>query len=421
MSDSIANDCLVHYNSQHIQVRKDFFDLCSYDKSQYNTKANMNGNIIKDEPNQECMAKILRIIETFTNTARSNWYLKAVNASKEGFKVPPEPPEHLIPLAYSAICSLLYNTYGESTVRNSVAALIQMGYIKRYQQNTGSIPCYALNIQTLQEALYQQAQDQAQNTLLNSTPILKKRGRPSKDEKKGVENAQMGVENNIPRGTISTPPSVEFNTTNIRDKKDVNKEKERETPPVTPPPSPQRNSLSLSPEKSSLHAKLTDQEADFWTRWCAIAKSPDLNETAYTHVVALAGEITSTAGLQSLYDFEYDRLRELTKAQGKGDPLPPRLGNLVKALPEWRQTQARRKQEKEQDQEAHEHIPGSGSITNWTQARLAGNQPTINYEPLPPVHKVPKDLKRIGNIASTLSPELQERIKQAREKRQTGA
>src|SRR5713226_118873 len=128
-----------------------------------------------------------------------------------------------------------------------------------------------------------------------------------------------------------------------------------------------------------------------------------------------------TADMQSLYDFEYDQLREFAKAKGKGEPLPPRLGNLVKALPEWKQTQVRRKQEKEQDQEAHEHIPGSGSITNWTQARLAGNQPTINYEPLPPVKKIPKDLKKIVNVTSALSPGLQERFRQAREKRQTEA
>jgi hypothetical protein len=195
--------------------------------------------------------------------------------------------------------------------------------------------------------------------------------------------------------------------------------KERETQPQISTTSSQPNSLSLSPVKSSLLDKLTDEQADFWTRWCAIARSPELNETAYTHVVSLTTEITSTADLQSLYDFEYDRLREFAKTKGNGEPLPPRLGNLIKALPEWRQTQVRRKQEKTQDQEAHEHIPGSGSITNWTQARLAGNQPAINYDPLPPVKKIPKDLKKVDNVTSMLSAEMQERIRQAREKRQT--
>jgi hypothetical protein len=58
MSDTqLGKSCLVHYNDQHIQVRKDFLDLCAYDKSQYNNDTRKSGKAKRDEPNQECMKR----------------------------------------------------------------------------------------------------------------------------------------------------------------------------------------------------------------------------------------------------------------------------------------------------------------------------------------------------------------------------
>ena len=73
MSDSIGHECLVHYTQQHIQVRKDFFDICAYDKNKFNLRVNEKGKVIHDEPNQECMAKILRVMETLTDDKRKAW------------------------------------------------------------------------------------------------------------------------------------------------------------------------------------------------------------------------------------------------------------------------------------------------------------------------------------------------------------
>src|SRR5437588_10865369 len=128
--NAIANGCLVHYNDQHIQVRRDFFDLCIYDKEDFNKDLTKSGKKVKDEPNQECMAKSLRLLETLSNHEKTEWYLKAERLKARGIKPPSEPKEYRIELAYSTIAHLLYDTYGESTVRNSIAVLLQRGYIK---------------------------------------------------------------------------------------------------------------------------------------------------------------------------------------------------------------------------------------------------------------------------------------------------
>jgi hypothetical protein len=77
-------------------------------------------------------------------------------------------------------------------------------------------------------------------------------------------------------------------------------------------------------------------------------------------------------------DFTYNRLEELAKVQGKAT-IPPRLGNLVKCLPEWRQVQKKRDQERSEKEQAADHVPGTGRITNWTQQRLKGEAPPLVY------------------------------------------
>jgi hypothetical protein len=264
---------------------------------------------------------------------------------------------------------------------------------------------------------------------------------------------KMRDDNNLPtRGVVSTSPvnttpgrnypsDLQIlplgpaNSTPRSEKETLERHlpKERETPPSKTPSSPVTQTDSLSQEKSSLSllAQLTDSQADFWTRWCAIAGSTqELNETAHKHVVVLAEKITTTQALQSLYNAAYDRLKELAGTTTGKEPVPPRLGNLVKCLPEWEQAQTRKQQEKEQKQSDHAHVTGTGQVTNWTQARISGNLPPINYDPLPPA--APRRARsatgngggwsQAGSVAgSALSAGLQERIRQAREKRQTAA
>jgi hypothetical protein len=144
----------------------------------------------------------------------------------------------------------------------------------------------------------------------------------------------------------------------------------------------QTDSPSLSPSRSTpapLEEAFSEAEADFWTRWRALTGECHLNEVAYKHIQELAHQVTTTQDLQSLYDCAYNRLDELAKAQGKS-AVPPRLGNLVKCLPEWRQAQKRRDQERT-PQQVPGHLPGTGCLTNWTTDRLKGTDeaPPVIY------------------------------------------
>lgn len=198
MSDSaIAKDCLVHYDNRHIQVRKDFYDICAYDKSQYNIKLDSKGNKVKDEPNQECMAKILRLLETLTNDRKTQWMLDALRLEKQGLTPPPEPKEYPIELSYGAICHLLYYSHGESTVRNCIAVLLERKYISRYQATKNSIPLYCLQVETLQAILKKQAENAISGVEINSQhQVLKSTAKRLKSTPEMLKSTAQGVEIN---------------------------------------------------------------------------------------------------------------------------------------------------------------------------------------------------------------------------------
>lgn len=223
MSDSVAGGCLIHYDNRHIQVRRDFFDLCAYKKEDYNQNVTKNGKKAKDEPNQECMAKILRLLETLTDHKKTEWHLKAEQLKAKGLKISAEPKEYRIELAYSTIAKYLYGTYGESTVRKSIAVLLERDYIKRYQATKNSVPCYVLNIPVLQKALASQAQESMGDTeVSNLTPDS---STPDKDKNE--------VSNLTARPSNLTPeiPSSNFEVSNLTpnniDKKETKTTKER--------------------------------------------------------------------------------------------------------------------------------------------------------------------------------------------------
>ena len=250
MSDELGLNCLLHYNEQHVQVRKDFFGLCTYDKSKFNNKLNGKGKIIRDEPDQECMAKILRVIETLTNTARKAWYATTINAKEKGLKIPPqEPKEYPIELAYGAMHRLMYETHSESIIRNSVAVLVQKGFILRRQETSNSIPVYILNRKLVQEELKKQEECRIENRLLNIHPNLKRPGRPRK-QKLGVEFNSQASENNTQ--TLENNRQVlEFNTNNIGDKKGDNKQTRSSSANISETEKGNNNDLSFSVISSS--------------------------------------------------------------------------------------------------------------------------------------------------------------------------
>lgn len=280
MSDSIVNECLVHYNSQHIQVRKDFFDLCAYDKKQYNTKCNEKGNIIRDEPNQECMAKLLRLFETLTNDRKSNWYIKEMGRQKMGAAPADEPEEYFIKLSYSVIAELLYHTYGESTIRNSLAVLITWGYLKRHQENTGAIPLYALNIPALQKALEKQAKKPNQATkkrVLNSTPP--------------PVNVRPPSSNSTARGVNSTPNKKVSNTSSkiTSDKKGNSASNENQSDKTTKPTPPTSNKF-LNEKVEQFRSAFIALGREYFAYDKFTANRVQPNSEVYTRILDIIGD-----------------------------------------------------------------------------------------------------------------------------------
>lgn len=324
MSDSaIAKDCLVHYDNRHIQVRKDFYDICAYDKSQYNIKLDSKGNKVKDEPNQECMAKILRIFETLTNDRKTQWLLEALKMEKQGLTPPSEPEEYPLELSYGAICHLLYYTHGESTVRNCIAVLIERKYITRYQFSKNSIPVYCLQIETLQAVLKNHAEDAMSGVEINS-------------QRKVLKSTAKRLIS-TPEPLKSTAQGVEINNNNKESKKEIINSKKEEVPAPAP--------VSLFPEQTDSTQNLTPKETDVLKAETALVQSLALEwkgifkkkpivitKTVIEHCRSLAvylpepGEITACR----LWMYQTDKNKYYTTQRGMT------LADVVRKFEEFR-------------------------------------------------------------------------------------
>jgi hypothetical protein len=195
------------------------------------------------------MAKILRVIETLTDHKRLQWHMEANNLREQGLNPPEqEPKEYPIELSYGAICALLYNTYGESIVRNSVAVLISRGYLKRYQSAKNSIPVYVLNIDVLQAALKKQAEQQ-----LSGVEIDRQKSQVSKSTARRPKSTPSPSKSTA-RRPKSTGGSVDFDTNNNKNSKTTNKNEKTLSSSLDAPddavaPSPNKN--ELSPEEKT--------------------------------------------------------------------------------------------------------------------------------------------------------------------------
>lgn len=333
MSDGLGLDCLHHYDDQHLQLRKDFFGICTYDKSKFNIKINSKGKIIRDEPDQECMAKILRIVETLTNTARKAWYATTINAKEKGLKTPPqEPKEYPIELAYGAMYRLMYETHSESIIRNSAAVLVQKGYILRRQETSNSIPVYVLNRKLVQEELKKLEEHNIENRLLNIHPNLKRPGRPRK-QKSGVEFNSQASENNT-RTPENNSQVLEFNTNNISDKKDDKKQTRSSSADIQEPEeiattTADKNKISIDVRKR-MQSLLTPIEQKWFEEvWCEsdFIAEPALTANMAGHIQRLALRITSIERLNALHT--YVGLQPFMK----GKTIQP--GNLTQYLNEF--------------------------------------------------------------------------------------
>ena len=204
------------------------------------------------------------------------------------------------------------------------------------------------------------------------------------------KNLTSGVQNSDPKSRPQmskslTPdvqnPDSDGLKTGHRSEKETSERHQKERETVA---NPQVVEVSFSPSHSLLHS-LTEEQSDFWTRFCAVsgADHGKLNKNAYDLVVVFAPLGLTTDALQSLYDLAYTQIREFAKSKGipEKDIKPPRLGNLKNAYPDW---QAMRKEKEKPPEENHHHLPGTGEIRNYTDERLSGNgSPPLTYMPQP--------------------------------------
>jgi hypothetical protein len=251
MSD-YSKECLVHYDNRHLQVRQDFFCLCAYNKDQYNKRLNEKGNTIRDEPDQECMAKILRLLETLTNAEKARWSIDAMNMKSQGLTPAPEPTEYPIMLSYEALYQLMYGTHGDNIIRNSVAVLLERTYICRVQETNNSIPTYTLQCHIIQPLLKEQ-HDHPKVAVKNNTRkrrVLKIT--PPITPVLGVENKQVGVENK----QHSPKVGVENNTNNIVSPLD----KKRGEEEGIDPPAQENSSSSVFTKEETILTQYDEKE-----------------------------------------------------------------------------------------------------------------------------------------------------------------
>jgi len=178
--------------------------------------------------------------------------------------------------------------------------------------------------------------------------------------------------------------------------------KERETVA-----NPQSAGVSLSPSLNPYLDAFTEEQSNFWTRFCAISGTDPkkLNKNAYALVQFFAPLSLTTDAIQSLHDLAYTQIREFAASRGiteKGIK-PPRLGNLKNAYHDW---EIMHKPKEKPPEENHHHLPGTGHFRNVTRERLNGNgSPPLTYAPLPTQKR---NRTRLEKIEFALPPKLED-------------
>ena len=260
MSDTseITNGCLTHYDSSHIQTRRDFMGLCKYNREEYIGRR-------KQEPNQECMAKILRLMETLTNHEKAEWKLKTLKAKEKGLNEPKEPKRYLIEISNGGIVSLLYHTFGESTVRNSLNYLESIGYINSNQTKKNAVPLYWLEQEYVQALLKAQAE-----VILAGYEFRPPSYQGAISYPDGVISDPKAV-NSRPRPPISDGSGSESMDNNIGNKKDdiTNRNGNREGENAF---AVAQSSPAQSPSENVYHFYGTQQQHLLWNchTWCNV-------------------------------------------------------------------------------------------------------------------------------------------------------
>src|SRR5579875_1661702 len=111
MTEASIETCLRHHQSRFLQVRADFLAICDGD---------------------ETMAKLLRILESWTDHRRAAWYQEYVKAQVCQQRLPAQEPWLWITMSHAQFSAETLSTVAsEHTIKKALCRLLAKGYIER--------------------------------------------------------------------------------------------------------------------------------------------------------------------------------------------------------------------------------------------------------------------------------------------------
>jgi hypothetical protein len=178
MSNDAIPGCIVHKDSRNIQTRLDYMLLFR----------------------NETKAKIIRIMETWTDQKRAEWF-KLQKDNKESHAE--EPPEEAlwVTMAYEEFSIYAYGTTNHDTIKKNVDELVTHEYMQRRPHPTpGLAPQYLLDTKILQEVLNDQDIPSLFEDIGKIRPPRKNHTPPEKyPQGRGINTPRAG--GNLPPGT----------------------------------------------------------------------------------------------------------------------------------------------------------------------------------------------------------------------------
>ncbi len=131
MSDTISG-CIQHKDTRYIQVRCDYMGL-------------YQGN--------EHKAKIIRILETWTDFKRTEWYKDNLDRIEQGQEV--SEPDFWITMSHKQFRQFMFGTSSIDTIKSCLDELVKAKHIERRisPDNPYGAPQYLLNYRAIQKGL----------------------------------------------------------------------------------------------------------------------------------------------------------------------------------------------------------------------------------------------------------------------------
>jgi len=194
MSNESIPNCIVHKDSRNIQTRLDYMLLFR----------------------NETKAKIIRIMETWTDQKRAEWFKLQKDNKETHIEEPPE--EALwVTMSYEEFSTYGYGTINHETIKKNVDELVTHEYMKRRPHPTpGLAPQYLLDTKLLQEVL----NDQDIPSLLEDIGKIRpprKNHTPQEKYPQGEGINTRGGVGKIPPGTGEKYPPSKNTTKNYRE------------------------------------------------------------------------------------------------------------------------------------------------------------------------------------------------------------